>query len=135
MFDCYYMYYLELKSTINTSFSFPQPIDVKPPKGKTYMIKYHQIKSLLERSKFPHIFCGLLLDFADRTNSKGEVIEGGCYFIEINTFVGWARSIGKASINQKDAKLIGIKVDRTKKIVNYTYDIRSMCDNIIRQYL
>ena len=132
--DCFiftgsHLVYLELKSTTNTSISFNQPCDEKA-KG-TFMIKPHQVKSLLTRAKFPNVVCGLLLDFADRTTSKGVLIEGGTYFIEITTFKGWADSVTKKSINQTDAALIGIKIDRTKLKTNYRYDITKMINDIL----
>ena len=133
IFDGHYLTYLELKSTVNTSISFNQPCDEKA-KG-TFMIKPHQVKSLLIRAKFPNVVCGLLLDFADRTTSKGVPIDGGTYFIDIETFKGWADSVSKKSINQTDAALIGIKVDRTKLKTNYTYNIKKLIDNIVQQVI
>ena len=129
MFDSYYLYYLELKHTKNTSISFNQP-PYEKVKNKTLMIKPHQVKSLMERSKYPNVICGLILDFEDR-ETKSKTIEGGTYFIEINTFVGWCASVDKKSINQEDCELIGIKVDRTKKKVNYTYDIEKLIKDIV----
>ena len=129
MFDSYYLYYLELKHTKNTSISFNQP-PYEKVKNKTLMVKPHQVKSLMERSKYPNVICGLVLDFEDR-ETKSKVIEGGTYFIEINTFVGWCASVDKKSINQEDCELIGIKVDRTKKKVNYTYDIDKLIKDIV----
>lgn len=127
VYDGMTLYYLELKSTIGTSISFNQP---PTEKGGQPMIKPHQVKSLLERSKYPNVYCGLLLDFADRINKKGEVIEGGTYFVEINVFVGWTNAVDKKSINQKDCEMIGIKVNRKKKKVNYSYDIKKLLEDI-----
>jgi hypothetical protein len=124
------LYYMELKSTISSSISFNQP---PIEKGGTPMIKAHQVKSLLERSGYPNVYCGLLLDFADRT-TKTQVIEGGTYFIEINTFVGWCTTVGKKSINQEDAKVIGIPVNRKLKKVNYEYDVEKLLIDIENQY-
>lgn len=121
------LYYIELKSTIGTSISFNQP---PTEKGGTPMIKAHQVNALLERSKYPNVYCGLLLDYADRVNAKGDVIEGGTYFVEINTFVGWCSTMTKKSINKNDAEVVGIKVGRTKKKVNYEYDIKQLLNDI-----
>ena len=126
VFDGSYLYYLELKSTINTSVSFNQP---PTEKGGTPMIKAHQVKSLLERSRHQNVICGLLLDFADR-QTKTKLIEGGTYFIEINKFVEWCATIDKKSINQDDCERIGTKVNRIKKKVNYEYDIKQLLNNI-----
>lgn len=129
MFNNGKLFYMELKSTIGTSISFNQPCGEKG--NGTYMIKSHQVKSLIERSKYKYVYCGLLLDFADRENTKGNVIEGGTYYIDINTFVGWTEVINKKSINKNDAELIGIKVNRDLKKVNYEYDIKTMLDDIV----
>ena len=129
MFDNGKLFYIELKSTIGTSISFNQPCDKKG--NGTYMIKPHQVKSLIERSKYKDVYCGLLLDFADRENAKEEVIEGGTYYIDINTFVGWTKVVNKKSINKKDAEVIGTKVNRKLKKVNYEYDIKTMLNNIV----
>lgn len=124
------LYYMELKTTIGTSMSFNQPIEVQPKGKPKPSIKSHQIKSLLERSQYPNVYCGLLLDFDDRVNSKGETLEGGTYYIDIHTFVGWTRSVTKKSINQTDAQIIGIQVDRKKLKTNYKYDIRKLLEDI-----
>jgi Holliday junction resolvase len=129
-FDSDSLLIIELKSTIGSSMSFNQPVEIQP-KGKAKpSIKSHQINSLLERSQYHNVYCGLLLDFDDRTNSKGEVLEGGTYYIDIHTFVGWTRSIKKKSINQVDAQLIGIQVDRKKLKTNYRYDIKKLLEDI-----
>lgn len=128
MFDGYCLYYIELKSTIGTSISFNQPCTEK---GGTPMIKAHQINSLLERQKYDNVFAGLLLDFADRVNSKGEVIEGGTYYIPIDVFVGWTKCVPKKSINKMDCEAIGIKVERKLKRVNYDYDIKKLLNDIV----
>lgn len=129
-FDSNSLLIIELKSTIGSSMSFNQPVEIQP-KGKSKpSIKSHQINSLLERSQYHNVYCGLLLDFDDRTNSKGEVLEGGTYYIDIHTFVGWTRSIKKKSINQIDAQLIGIQVDRKKLKTNYRYDIKKLLEDI-----
>lgn len=129
IFDGYRLYYIELKHTENTSISFNQP-PYEKSKNKSLMIKPHQVKSLMERSKYDKVECGLVLDFADRTNSKGEIVQGGTYYIDINTFVGWTMAVPKKSINQKDAEMIGIKINRELLKTNYEYDIKGLLDSI-----
>nr|DAZ41340.1 MAG TPA: penicillin-binding protein-related factor A [Caudoviricetes sp.] len=128
LFDSYSLFYVELKATKNTSISFNQPSyeDTK----KKVMIKPHQVRSLLKRTNFDNVYAMLVLDYADRTNSKGETTEGGTYAIPIVDFVEWTRYCGKKSINKDDAEQIGIKVDRRKKKVNYEYDIVGMLKTI-----
>lgn len=125
------LYYLELKSTIGTSISFNQPPFVRCK--QQVMIKPSQVQSLLDRAKYPNVYCGLLLDYADRHTKKG-VVQGGTYFVEIETFVGWCSTHSKKSINQSDAELIGIKVDRKLKRVNYDYDVEKLLKDIKSQY-
>lgn len=127
MFNPPNLYYLELKSTINTSISFNQPPYEKTK--QTIMVKPHQVKSLLERSKYPNVMCGLMLNFEDR-QTKTKFIEGGTYFVEINQFVEWCSNVDKKSINQIDCEQIGIKVNRIKKKVNYEYDIKGLIQAI-----
>ena len=129
IFDGCRLYYMELKHTDNTSISFNQP-PYEKIKNKTLMIKPHQVKSLMERSEYDKVNCGLVLDFADRQNSKGDIIQGGTYYIDINTFVGWASAVPKKSINQQDAEMIGIKINRELLVKNYTYDIERLLNSI-----
>lgn len=126
VFDSSKLFYFELKHTENTGISFNQP---PTEKGGTPMIKPHQVKSLLERSQYYNVVCGLILDFADR-ETKTKTIEGGTYFVEINTFVDWCNAVAKKSINKEDCELIGTKIKRTKKKVNYVYDIEDLLSHI-----
>ena len=127
MFDSKKLFYLELKHTGNPGISFNQPPTEKTK--KTVMIKPHQVKSLLERSQYTNVACGLVLDFADR-ETKTKFIEGGTYFVEINTFVDWCNAVAKKSINLEDCKMIGIKIDRFKKQKYYAYDIEKLINDI-----
>ena len=129
MFDGYYLFYLELKSSLTGSISFNNPPDAKTE--KTVSIKPHQIKALTERNKYGNVVCGLVLDFADRKLKHG-IVEGGCYFIDIGTFYDWAVLCEKNSINKEDAERIGIEVPREKKRTNYSYDIDTMVDKIVK---
>lgn len=127
IFDTCKLYYIELKHTKNIGISFNQPPTEK--QGNMPMIKPHQVKSLLERSKYHNVVCGLVLDFADRETKK-TTIEGGTYFVEINIFVDWCNAVAKKSINQEDCEMIGIKIKRTKKRTNYEYDIEQLLNDI-----
>ena len=129
IFDGNYLFYIELKSSLTGSISFNNPPDAKTE--KTVSIKPHQIKALLQRNKYANVVCGLVLDFADRKLKHGTV-EGGCYFIEIDTFYDWVISCEKNSINKEDAERIGIEVPREKKKVNYSYDIDTMIEQIVK---
>ena len=121
------LFLLELKHTQNASISFNQPCDEKG--SGTYMIKPHQVKSLMKYVDYLNVHCGFLVDFADR-QTKTKFIEGGTYYIDVSTFKGWADSVDKKSLSIEDAKLIGIPVNRTIKKVNYTYDVKQMCRDV-----
>lgn len=122
------MLLVEAKSTVNTSISFNQPCYEKG--SGTYMIKPAQVKSLLKYCGYPNVYPILLLDYADRTNKKGVMIDGGTYAVHIEKFVQWADSTSKKSINKDDAESIGIKVERHKNRVNYRYDITDMIERL-----
>lgn len=118
----------ELKHTQGTSISFNQPVTEKA-KG-TFMIKPKQVSSLSKYSEFKNVRPMLILDFEDRLNSKGEIIQGGTYAIHIDVFIGWANTVQKKSINQEDAEMIGVKIDRKQLKTNYEYNIKELLESI-----
>lgn len=122
IYDGDLLLYIEMKSTINSSVSFPLPYNDKKQKK---MIKTHQILSLLDRSQYKNVVCGLLIDYADRKTKTKEII-GSCWFIEINKFVEWTKTCNKSSINADDCLQIGIQVHKQKKKVNYTYNMNEL---------
>lgn len=119
---------VEAKSTVNTSISFNQPCDDNG--NGTYMIKPSQVRSLMRYIDYPNVYPLLVLDYADRANKKGDIIDGGTYAIHIKTFVEWTKKTPKKSINKEDAEQIGVKVDRFKKKVNYSYNIKGMLGKV-----
>ena len=109
LFDGEYLYTFELKSTEGTSFSFQKEGDTT-----SKMIKYHQIEGLLNSSNYKNIHSGFVFDFR-----KSET-----YFLPISKFVNFMKNTNKVSINEKDIiENGGIKIQKKKKIKNYTYDI------------
>lgn len=118
-FDCLifsppYLLTLELKSTSQTSFSF---------KGKTPMIKAHQIKSLTEAAQHEGIIAGLVLNFREPTNR--------CYFLHIYDFNKFVESTTKSSINEKDIVVSGaVNIEGKLKRVKYKYDIEGFLKQI-----
>lgn len=121
-FICHYkdtMFLLELKHTQGSSISFNQPVMEKG--DGTYMIKPKQIKRLMDYKDYENVIPMLVLDFEDRVDSKGNVIDGGTYGIHIENFVNWTRQVPKKSINIHDCKQIGIPIYRQLKKVNYEY--------------
>lgn len=101
------MYALELKSTIGTSFSF---------KGKSPMIKEHQLKSL--RKAAVHCKAGFIFNFRKTNNT---------YYVPIETFdtITSFGMLDKSSVNEFDiANAKGtLRMEQKLKKVNFTYDI------------
>ena len=125
-FDGEKLLLVELKHTKGTSISFNQPVTEKG--DGTYMIKPKQVKNLLKHTEFINVLPILILDYGDRTNSKGDIIKGGTYAIHIDTFVDWCNAVAKKSINQEDCKMIGTEIERIKKKVNYIYDVKGLIE-------
>lgn len=124
------LFYMELKSTVGTGISFNNPVLIQP-KGKAKpSIKTNQIKNLVERSKYKNTYCGLLLDYANRELKSGTKF-GGTYYIDVNDFVNWTKSVDKKSINKDEASAIGVEVNRHIKKVNYNYDVRELLNKIM----
>ena len=124
-FYCGHLFYVECKSTINTGVGYQlKKADIKAS------IRYHQIQDLLKRSEAENVHCGFLIKFADR-NTKTKKINGGCFWVEVNRFVNWARKQKKHSINLYDCKNIGIRVEEQKLRTNYRYNIEGLFNEII----
>lgn len=116
LFDGNYLYTLELKSTSGTSFSFQRERD-----KKSRMIKYHQIKGLLNSGQYDNIYSGFVFDFR----------ESKTYFLSISNFVNFMNNTNKVSINEKDIiQHNGIVIQKRKKIKNYSYDIELLLKEI-----
>lgn len=129
LFDKGHLIYCELKTAQTGSISFNQPPYFQP-KGKAKpSIKAHQVKSLVERSKYEGVKAGLLVEFSDR-QTKTKLIEGGCFFIDIEAFVTWTEYCGKKSMNVDDARYIGTEVSAKKLKVNSRYDIAGLLERI-----
>lgn len=129
LFDKGIITYVELKTAQTGSISFNQPPYFQE-KGKAKpSIKAHQVKSLVERSKYEGVKAGLLVEFSDR-QTKTKLIEGGCFFIDIETFVTWTEYCGKKSMNVEDARYFGTVVEYKQLKVNRRYDIAGMLERI-----
>lgn len=126
-FDGHRLYLCELKSTVNGSISFPTDLINKPVK-ENKMIKFRQIKDLMDRSDYPNVYPLLVLHFEDRVLKSGTK-EGVTVYIKIKDFYNWAKDCGKGSINAEDAIAIGTVIERKKLKVNYKFNIKEMVDN------
>lgn len=122
-FDCFifynrFLFPMELKSTELTSISIQRE---KADKGK--MIKLNQIKGLSESNEYDGIFAGFVLDFRNTNNT---------YWFSIESFNLFLLESDKKSINEKDIiKYKGILIDKTKKKVNYMYNIQKLLEDIV----
>ena len=123
---------VECKTAQTGSISFNQPPYFQPKDKPKPCIKAHQVKSLVERAKYEGVNAGLLVEFSDR-QTKTKLIEGGCFFIDIETFVTWTEYCGKKSMNVEDARYIGTVVDSVKLKVNSRYDIKKLLERICKQ--
>lgn len=117
-----YFYAIECKSTKYKSMSFQKEEADKASK----MIKYHQIKSLKNLSKYDGVSAGFLLNFRDEENNIQRT-----YFQDIELFLDMLEAIDKGSFNEIDLICNGaIKVNGSKKRVRYSWDVSELLDNI-----
>ena len=108
-------YAFELKSTKYKSISMQ--IDENDKTSK--MIKYHQIKSLTDMSKYNGIVAGFIFNFRDEGNNMERT-----YFQNIIQFNNMCEQINKQSFNEMDLLLNGaIRINGVKKRVHYTWDL------------
>lgn len=102
------MYALELKSTISTSLSF---------KGKSPMIKEHQLKKLREAAA-KGVKAGFMINFRK---------SGNTYYLPIEEFDNITQygMINKSSINEYDIASNGkaTKIEARLKKVKYSYNL------------
>lgn len=101
MFDGFYLYMLELKSTKGKSLPYSN-------------IREHQINDLLWCDTFANIISGLVVEFSDYNE---------CYFIEISQFKEFKKSSNRKSLPIDFCKNKGIKIDVEKLKVNKKYNI------------
>ena len=123
------IYFLELKSTITGSISFNQPITIQEKDKPKPDIKSEQINSLIKYNMYTGTICGLVLRFEDKDTHIGNT-----YFIDVDDFVKWTTNVKKKSINEKDAKQIGIEISSTLLKVNKTYNIYRFIEDIQNKY-
>lgn len=115
------LYCLELKSASGKSMSFERT------KGdnKTANIKYHQIESLTKASKYEGMVVGFIFNF--RFEDKDTEMT---YFQSITDFNKMIGDISKKSFNIIDLlKYNPVKIEQTKKKVNYTYNVEKFLED------
>ena len=91
------------------------------------MIKYHQLESLGDMSKYDGIIAGLLLNFRGENDDNQRT-----YFINIRDFNKMINQINKVSFNEIDLIMHGnaVKISGTKKRTRYTWDIDGFLKNM-----
>lgn len=113
------MYCLELKTTSYKSMSFD---DINNSEMQNKMVKKHQIKALLEFSKYDGVIAGFVFNFRHFENT--EKYFETTYFQNINDFISMCNAINKKSFNEIDLVLNNaIKIDGKKKRTRYHWDI------------
>lgn len=115
------LYCLELKSAAGKSMSFER----KKGDNKTANIKYHQIESLTKASQYAGMVVGFILNF--RFEDKDTEMT---YFQSITDFNRMIENVNKKSFNIIDLlKYNPIRIEQTKKKVNYTYNISKFLED------
>ena len=113
----------ELKTTKYKSVSFERENDEKQ---QNKMIHIHQIEGLTKASKFDHVVAGFLFNFRDEKNDMER-----CYWQNIEDFNKMVAHIDKRSFNEIELLMNNaVKVDGTRKIKHYTWDIDSLLSKI-----
>lgn len=118
MFDSrtHLLFAIECKSTKFKSMNF----QIDKNDKSTKMIKYHQLKSLVDMSKYNGIVAGLLINFRGENDDNQRL-----YFVRIDNFYRMINQINKASFNEIDLIMYGsaVKIQGVKKRTRYTWDI------------
>ena len=115
---------LELKSSKYTSFSIQ-----RTPNDPIGMVKAAQINSLIQLSLQEGIIAGFIFNF--RNDNTNEQVTA---FLSIQNFSNFLVSCDKKSINLADIKEFGgIKVEQTLKRKYYTFDVKKMVEEVVKQ--
>lgn len=110
------LYFFELKSTFSSLTYWREDFE-----GKSFNIKKNQILGLQKFNKYDNTVCGLIINFRNESNDT--------FFIAIDEFVNYTKDLGKKSINIHDViKMNPIRLDSTKKITRYKYDVDKLLD-------
>lgn len=108
-------YPVELKTTKSKSFTFQ--VDEKEKTSK--MIKYHQVKSLTDFSRYDGVIAGFFFNF----RFENEQIT---YFQRIEDYNNMTKTINKKSFDAINLlQFNAVKINGAKKRVHYTWDLDS----------
>lgn len=120
----------ELKSTKFKSISIQRTDEDE----KTYMIKKHQIDSLIKLSQYDEVIAGFILNFRTEEDN-GDIVDDNTYFISIQQFSNFLYENDKSSINKLDViNYGGIRLDCTKMRKYFTYDINKLLNILCENY-
>lgn len=120
------LYCLELKSTCQKYIGYQENKDDK----STKMIKWHQIESLTEASKYQNIVAGFLCNF--RLDNGEQLL----YFFDIKDFNAMKDSINKKSFNIMDAVLYGaVKINGFKKRTRWHWNLDEFFEFQANKYI
>ena len=121
VYDYPNLFALELKHTTYTSIGFQ-----RTKEDNEAMIKYHQIKHLLDISEYDGIKAGLILSFENEKANK-EVT----FYISIENFLNFISNTTKKYINILDVvDYNGIKINQVKLRTNYHYNVKDLLEKI-----
>lgn len=122
---------IECKSTKYKSMS----VQLIPEDSDSSMIKYHQIKSLVDLSKYDGAISGFLFNFRHFEGEENSFET--TYFQRIEDFLNMMSKMDKRSFNELDLLSVGnvIKVRGQLKRVRYRWDIESLLEEIINKYI
>lgn len=117
------LYTIECKSTKFRSMSYETKEEYEYNKANKIkskrMIKYHQIQSLTNFSKFENIVSGLFLNFRDDERNLQRT-----YFLNIKDYNLMIKTLNKKSIDEIDiSRHNAVKINGFIKRTRYTWDL------------
>jgi len=117
---------IECKSTKYKSFT----VQIDKYDESSKMVKFHQIKSLTDMSKYDGLISGFCFNFRDEKNNCQRM-----YFQLISDFNRMMKEINKASLNEMDLVLYNaVKINGRKKRINYHWDMDVFFTNMNEQF-
>ena len=124
-FDCLIytgtgLHCIELKTTASAITFWKEEFE-NDGKKHTFEIKKHQIIGLHDAGRYENTYPSLIINFRNA---------GETWRIHIDSFIEWAQSTTKKSMNHKDASQIGSIVPSKILKVNERYDIGAVLEAI-----
>lgn len=121
-------YCLELKTTSQKYLSY-HTCEQDEKDKKNANIQWHQIEGLTKASEYDNVVAGFLCNF--RLDNGEQLL----YFLHIKDFNRFRNDTDKKSINIMDVVLYnGVKINGTKKRVNYKWDLDEFFKNQSKIY-